>query len=95
MTDETTQVISISVTPRALAVIDRAARVRGLSRSRFLTLAGLLAADEILGDDEPEPHPEETALHMATSRPKRLGGVREAHGTRSTSLPPGLRHQPA
>lgn len=56
---ENVEIISISIRPRALDLVDRAARKRGLSRSRFMTLAGLLAADEILHDDEPEPEPED------------------------------------
>lgn len=59
--EENVRVISISVKPRALAVIDGAARKRGLSRSRFMTLAGLLAADQIQDDHEPEPEPEEAS----------------------------------
>lgn len=51
---ETTEIVSISIRPSRLAFIDWAARERGMSRSRFLSHAGLVAAGKILNEETEE-----------------------------------------
>lgn len=50
---EGTRVISISIRPRELALVGRAARERGLSRSRFVPDGGCYSRRALSGDHEP------------------------------------------